>query len=1025
MNFSVTELIDHSLIFIHIIAGCLALLAGIIPMVTHKGGANHRRWGQIYFWSMFVIFITAQIVQIFFRSSLFIFFAANLAFYQAYTGTRAIALKSSKSSGRRRLLDWAMALGALISGLVWIWWSSSPFWSPELAERVGAEKVVSLAVLGTWLGIYTCYWAIADIVRFLRPSKQKQWWWFHHLDAMVNSYGSALVAFTAVNGFRLVPIEYVWLLWVLPGFGFGIGAFIWGLYYRRKFNRKTRVAPALPSLAIAAPARLTALAIVVVALAAGVLSLRAPSALPASSPATEFSAERILPNVTSISQTTHPIGTPEQDQIREYLVAQLQALGVETEVQQATAVVGNVLGGGNVAGTAFNVVGRLPGTQSSFPVVLVAHYDSPPGSYGANDNGVSTGVVLETVRALKAGPPLKNDVIILFSDGEEIGSIGVQAFIDEHRWAAGGGIALNFDSRGSTGPSMMYETNTDNGGIIPIFARTPQPFGNSLTNEVYRRLPFQTDFTIFKRAGWSGLNFAYLDGYPYYQSRLDTPDRVDLRSVQHHGSYALALTRTLGMLDARPQPQPDMVYFDILQSALIYYPTSWVMPLAAIVVVLFAAVLILGARRKHLTYRGVGISALAFLGATIIPVVSIALIWQVILMIHPGYRGALLDVYNNQTYRVAFISLTVALGVVTYGWLFRRLTLLDLATGALVPWLSLMIVAAVAVPGVSYLFMIPLIGMTIGLGLLFRQPAPWERPTIGQAALAALAAVPGIILLFPTLLQLSITLGTNFSTVTGFCVMLLLGLLIVPLRLISLSYERIVWGGGLAIASAGLVYGSLTSGFNAARPQTTNLFYALDADTRQARWVSESDVLDPWLSQAMVEAEYAPLPSVFPASPQWTPLQHDAPPLALAGPEVTLLHESESNGLRTMRLRLVSPRHAPIMRITLGKDLEVISATVNDRPIGDIQAGYKRKSWWELTYFRVPREGIELEVQFKGAAQLEVTAVDRSYGLPENAGIAPRPLESLAAQFPFSIGDVTLVRRGFEFSTDTAGRPAR
>jgi Zn-dependent M28 family amino/carboxypeptidase len=259
--------------------------------------------------------------------------------------------------------------------------------------------------------------------------------------------------------------------------------------------------------------------------------------------------------------------------------------------------VNNVLGGINVAGSPTNILARLPGTHSQFPIVLVAHYDAPPGSFGANDTGASSGVLLETLRALKAGPPLNNDVVVLIDDGEEIGSIGAQAFIDQHPWAQGGGVALNFDSRGSTGPSMMYETGSDNGALIPILAQVPQPFGTSLTNEVYRRLPFQTDFTIFKRAGWSGFNFAYLDGYPYSQSRLDTLQRIDVRSLQHHGSYALALTRYLGNLDQRPQPQPDMVYFDLLERLLVYYPLGWALPLAALAAVLFVALVVWGVRR--------------------------------------------------------------------------------------------------------------------------------------------------------------------------------------------------------------------------------------------------------------------------------------------------------------------------------------------------------------------------------------------------------------------------------------------
>ena len=54
----------------------------------------------------------------------------------------------------------------------------------------------------------------------------------------------------------------------------------------------------------------------------------------------------------------------------------------------------------------------------------MAHYDSVPFGPGAADDGAGVVTLLETARALKAGPPLKNDVIFLFTDGEEAGGGG-------------------------------------------------------------------------------------------------------------------------------------------------------------------------------------------------------------------------------------------------------------------------------------------------------------------------------------------------------------------------------------------------------------------------------------------------------------------------------------------------------------------------------------------------------------------------------------------------------------------------
>ena len=85
--------------------------------------------------------------------------------------------------------------------------------------------------------------------------------------------------------------------------------------------------------------------------------------------------------------------------------------------------------------------------------LLMAHYDSVPNSPGASDDGAAVASLLETLRALRGGPRLKNDVIFLFTDGEEVALLGSKAFVEEHPWARDVGLVLNFEARGYTGPS--------------------------------------------------------------------------------------------------------------------------------------------------------------------------------------------------------------------------------------------------------------------------------------------------------------------------------------------------------------------------------------------------------------------------------------------------------------------------------------------------------------------------------------------------------------------------------------------
>src|SRR6185436_14698966 len=199
------------------------------------------------------------------------------------------------------------------------------------------------------------------------------------------------------------------------------------------------------------------------------------------------------------------------------------------------------------AATVANVIARLKGTGAGRALLLSAHYDSVATGAGASDDAAGVAALLETARALKTQPPLQNDVIFLFTDGEEAGLFGARAFTEQHPWAKDVGVVMNFEARGNGGPSIMFETSSGNQQLIKTFGQTaPDPVASSLTYEIYKLLPNDTDLSVFKEAKLPGLNFAYINGFTHYHTNLDTPVQLDERSLQHHGASALALTRAFG-----------------------------------------------------------------------------------------------------------------------------------------------------------------------------------------------------------------------------------------------------------------------------------------------------------------------------------------------------------------------------------------------------------------------------------------------------------------------------------------------
>ncbi len=287
---------------------------------------------------------------------------------------------------------------------------------------------------------------------------------------------------------------------------------------------------------------LAGVAVVLVALLS-FLAGRPPAPRGLDAPTADFSALRARTHLEVIARVPHPVGSPAHDEVRAYIVRVLDELGLKPQVQEASTTIQVV---GSTAGASIkNVVARLHGTNGTGrAVMLSAHYDSVPQSLGASDDGSGVATLLETARALASSPAPANDVVFLFTDGEEIGLLGAQAFVDSNPAAKDVAVALNFDARGASGVVAMYDTSRGNGALIATLARSaPRVTSTSLLPTIARVLPNDTDATIFANAGMATYAFAYVDDLFRYHQQTESIDALDLGSLQHDGDYALPRAR--------------------------------------------------------------------------------------------------------------------------------------------------------------------------------------------------------------------------------------------------------------------------------------------------------------------------------------------------------------------------------------------------------------------------------------------------------------------------------------------------
>ena len=726
-------------------------------------------------------------------------------------------------------------------------------------------------------------------------------------------------------------------------------------------------------------------------------------------PPSDFSAARAFKHIESFARRPHPIGSAESAATRDYIAGELRALGLDPQIQTAAAL-GADHGPPYSAGVVRNVVARLKGAGggAARPVLLAAHYDSVPAGPGASDDGVGVAALLETARALKSGPLPPGDVIFLFTEGEEAGLLGARAFVGQHPWAKEVGVALNFEARGNEGPVMMFETSEGNRWMVDELAAAPHPLANSLSYEIYRRMPNDTDMSVFKRGGMPGMNFAQIGGLTHYHTAADDVQSVSQSSLQHHGSYALSLARRFASLGAADRGRGDAVYFNLLGPVFVRYGAWLVLPLAALAALACAGLLLLGFRRGLLTVKGVLFGAVALVAACAAAALLVTLAWRVARPLHRGFDSTPWgDPYDGGLYVLGMVLLTLAVFAAFYNWFRGRTSLENLTAGALLCWALLAVAASALVPGASYLLVWPLLSALVGAAFLF---AARGRETASKWAALALTALPAVALFSPLVRQIFEALTLSASGVVAVLLVLLCGLLVPHFRLLAGSRP---WAFPLAAAALGLalIAGGLAAAAAGGAPRMDSVYYSLNADTGEALWASGDRAPDQWTAQFFPSGgQRREMREFFPLAENISHLTAAAERAPLPAPEVTVVGDAKDGSTRTLRLRVRSPREAAVVSIFVRAEGGLAGASLDG---AEAPSRGTRGGVWAVRYHAMPAEGVEVALRLPAQGGVRVRVNDLSYGLPAAFPFKPRPADILPA--PGQPDGVTVVTKVFDF----------
>jgi hypothetical protein len=788
----------------------------------------------------------------------------------------------------------------------------------------------------------------------------------------------------------------------------------------------------VPAASTSDPGRLTGPAALLLLILVGAIVARGqrpPAAPEIDAAATDFSAARAMRDVVAIANAPHPVASPEHDRVRDYLLGRLKELGLIPEARPTDSGVHKARGPDAFA-IVTNIVARIHGAKSTGAVMLVAHYDSVPSSPGAGDDTASVAAILEAVRALRAGAPLQNDVIVLLSDGEELGLLGAVAATNDSSLMKDVKVILNFEMRGDEGPSVMFQTSRSNSWLIDALASAPFPSATSISEAIYQRLHSDTDLAIFLEREFAGMNFAAGGGIVRYHTALDDVRHLSRDTLQHQGSYALSMTRYFGAMPfGGDRGGPNDVYF-VIGGHLFHYSERLALPLAILVALIVAGVIISGIREHRLSFAGVAAGALAYVASFFVVIIDLAVV--LIAMRHATGWEMLPQgtTYGGVYFGVASIALVIASLWGGYELLRRRTPLQNLGAGGLLASMILMLASASAFSGASYLLTWPLLFAAVALGS--GSGASNGHPTVRPAALAILALLPATVLFTPAIVSADGT--TVIAMLAAASFWLMFGLAIPYLDVLTNGIKWLIPSVAALVAVAAFITGIATSGFDSGHPRPDTICYLLDSDAGHASWVSVDWRPDRFTAQffqdhvrgellahltGLAEPDDDTATEVaiahahsFSGIGDGRAIVGNAPMVKLSPPDIVVKSDKTTPDGRTLALHLLSTRGAPIIWLTVPAGITVVGARVDNMSMNNV-----RLNGWSGWYWNTPPGGIDVELQLGSRQAFALTAIDQTWGMPTPPSFfwRPRSAEQMAAPF-FDFDSATLVRHTIQFA---------
>ncbi|MFK5647837.1 M20/M25/M40 family metallo-hydrolase [Ornithinimicrobium sp. LYQ121] len=644
------------------------------------------------------------------------------------------------------------------------------------------------------------------------------------------------------------------------------------------------------------------------------------------------------------------MGSAEQAVVKEYLVQELTAMGLEPQVDEETVTMAPDPPHSVWTGTVSNVIARVEGTgpDADQAVLLAAHYDSVPTAAGAGDNGAGVVSVLAAMRTLASGPPPRHDVVAAFVDGEEHEMLGALALVESATWMTDVRVAVNTEGVGNAGRVTPALTSPDNGWALTQYLdAVPSPVVYTAFGAPLNATGQGADLGRYQEVVPAGLELVIVGGLPAYHAGTDTPAGMHEGTLAEYGTTVVRLAQQLAETDLDSVQSANLVAFTVINGVTVAYPSTWSLPLAIAALVAVAGAIGVAWQRRRVRLRRVVLSWLGLGLAGLVGSLAATGLWLAARLIDPRLSDALNGgVYDRTAYVLAAVA-AGATGMLLVIWpLRRRCGALEMVAGALVGWSLVALLLAVVLPDAAYAATWPLLAATVGFVVL----AARERSPRVTLATVTLAALPTVLLISP-LVTLYFMLAARFELMLPVATplpMLWVGLaLTMVLPLLLMARPRVGWRpaaavGALAVALAavGVVASAASSG-----PRPDLLVYHADADAGTARWVAIPAEPDAYTGQVIHS--------------EWTSTQFEASPFHEAGvtssgstvpaptipteqlnlPQVTIISDVTTLEARDVSVEVTPPAGAYALTMDAGSGAGIRGIAVNGQDVPEAVSG--------------------------------------------------------------------------------------